>query len=68
MKNQPQIRFYKLFVAGGFIYGHRIKEASIIIIDKKYYWQAVTDKNTYISTMAEDNLANAFSRLKMCVK
>ena len=69
MKTQTQsnlnnIRIYKIYVWGGNIYGNPIQQAAIVVMNKKYYWQAVTCKNTYISTIAEDNLANAFMALK----
>jgi hypothetical protein len=61
---QPQIKVYKLSVRGFNLYGYPIKEAAIVVMDKKYYWQAVTAKNSYASTREESNLANAFMALK----
>jgi hypothetical protein len=61
---ETTIRIYKIKVWGGKLYGSPLKTAAIAVIDKKYYWQGVTDKNSYTSTNAEDNLANAFESLK----
>jgi hypothetical protein len=61
---ETTIRIYPVTIWGGKLNGYPIQTASIAVINKQYFWQAATAKNSYMSTNAEHSLADAFIALK----